>query len=127
MMVKTVIKWKKPIVWISLGWLLYCAIKGICRLITRKCEYFCFLFEWQNSIGGNTVLQYWNCSVAFNYSSVKCHTHAQKISKCRWFRLIEMTDWITKDLKASTIPSGENSNPVVFPAIQNHLWIGTEV
>lgn len=32
-----------------------------------------------------------------------------------------MTDWITKDLKASTISSGENSNPVVFPTIQNHL------
>lgn len=38
-----------------------------------------------------------------------------------------MTDWIKKDLKALTIPSAESNNPVVFAAIQNHLWIGTDV
>lgn len=45
----------------------------------------------------------------------------KKEGKCRQFRLIEMTNWITKDLKASTIPSGENNNPVVLPTIQNNL------
>lgn len=32
-----------------------------------------------------------------------------------------MTDWITKDFKALNIPAAENSNPVVFPTIQNRL------
>lgn len=36
-----------------------------------------------------------------------------------------MADWITKDFKASTISSAENSKPVVFLTIQNYLWIGS--